>query len=309
MGNPLTLLDVGKLSEPVTKLIEVVANGVGVLYEPTRIVNKAKAEKKADIIKTEGEIEIDAMKARAKRRLDHQEMQRQRNIEGITQMAIDALPESVSKDEVDPDWVTQFFNFAQDISNEEVQLIWAKLLANEVAQPGTYSLRTLNTIRLFSQKEAVLFSNICRYIWKISLYQRENEDPEETIGLITMGNDYLKNRLGLTTEDHLAHLQSLGLIYFPPTKHVMVWKNDWATLNYFGHKIHLAYKRPDQAKVYIGDNERSPSYGIISLSPLGMEIKGLCTSEPDMQYFRFALEEYKSNQVIPSEGRFSITEE
>ena len=47
--------DVGNLTEPITKLVESVADAIGVLYEPTRIVKKAKAdaeERQEEILRT-----------------------------------------------------------------------------------------------------------------------------------------------------------------------------------------------------------------------------------------------------------------
>ena len=41
--------------------------------------------------------------------------------------------------------------------NLEMQLIWAQLLAGEVAEPGTFSLRTLQLVRNLQESDARLF--------------------------------------------------------------------------------------------------------------------------------------------------------
>jgi regulator of protease activity HflC (stomatin/prohibitin superfamily) len=41
------ILNIGDLAKPATVLIEKVSNAVGVLYEPKKIINKAKAEAEA----------------------------------------------------------------------------------------------------------------------------------------------------------------------------------------------------------------------------------------------------------------------
>lgn len=50
------------ITEPITELVKVVSNGIGILYEPRRIRKKAEAEAKALEItersKTNAEIEI-----------------------------------------------------------------------------------------------------------------------------------------------------------------------------------------------------------------------------------------------------------
>ena len=42
---------------------------------------------------------------------------------------------------------------------------WARLLAGEIQQPDTYSLRTLAVMDILSTKEAKLFARLCDYIW------------------------------------------------------------------------------------------------------------------------------------------------
>lgn len=54
-GNGFSLIDQKGLSEPVTKLVDTVSSGVGILYEPTRIRRKARAEADAAIILARGD--------------------------------------------------------------------------------------------------------------------------------------------------------------------------------------------------------------------------------------------------------------
>ena len=145
MADPIALI--GSLTEPITKLIETTSNGIGTLYEPTRIRKKAEAEAHAATvqahsevkvarIRVEGERELAELADRANERLAAKELRRQGNIEAIVTKAAHQLPDSVSKQPVDADWAVQFFNYAEDIGNEEVQFIWAGILAGEVNQPG-----------------------------------------------------------------------------------------------------------------------------------------------------------------------------
>ena len=50
MSNPL--VDLKGLSEPLTKLVEVVSQGIGTLYSPFGTVRQAKADAKSKIIHT-----------------------------------------------------------------------------------------------------------------------------------------------------------------------------------------------------------------------------------------------------------------
>ena len=51
------------------------------------------------------------------------------------------------------------------IDDEERRTWWARLLAGEIQQPETYSLRTLAVMDTLSTKEAKLFKKLCDYVW------------------------------------------------------------------------------------------------------------------------------------------------
>ncbi|MDE7210723.1 MAG: DUF2806 domain-containing protein [Lachnospiraceae bacterium] len=63
----------------------------------------------------------------------------------------------------DFDWFMRFYDAVGTVSDEEMQELWAKILAGEILQQGSYSLRTLETLRNLSKQEAVLFRKICSY--------------------------------------------------------------------------------------------------------------------------------------------------
>ena len=52
------------------------------------------------------------------------------------------------------------------IDDEDRRTWWARLLAGEIRQPGTYSLRTLAVMDTLSTKEAKLFTKVCDYVWE-----------------------------------------------------------------------------------------------------------------------------------------------
>ena len=68
------------------------------------------------------------------------------------------------KHEFDFDWFLRFFEGAGNISNEDMQTIWALVLAGEVQQQGTFSLRTLETLRNMTQSEALLVQKIAKLL-------------------------------------------------------------------------------------------------------------------------------------------------
>lgn len=103
---------------------------------------------------------------RTEQRLLQDEMKKQQNMDAIVANAAEELQgkEKVSETPVDEDWSTRFRNIAKDVSSEEMQFIWGKVLASEVENPGSFSLRTLETIRNLSKAEAASFQKIIPFI-------------------------------------------------------------------------------------------------------------------------------------------------
>lgn len=69
----------------------------------------------------------------------------------------EAGPE-VEEASINADWMNKFSSFAQDISDEDLQIIWGKLLAGEILRPGSFSLSTLRVISELDQSIANDFS-------------------------------------------------------------------------------------------------------------------------------------------------------
>jgi uncharacterized repeat protein (TIGR03899 family) len=154
--------------KPIEKLIEVISKGIGTIYKPRAIRKEAEAKAfEIEIIErakskalAEGkEIEAESIE-RIQDRLVHKELRRQENIDNVTQIAAQQLSqeETVSEEPVDEDWTTRFFNIVEDISDEEMQKLWGRILAGEVKQPKSYSLRTLELLKNLSKREADVFT-------------------------------------------------------------------------------------------------------------------------------------------------------
>ena len=92
-------------------------------------------------------------------RLAFQDSKRQSYIESISQKAALELREetSVPNERADTDWITRFFRIAEDITSEQMQALWRKVLAGEVKKPGTYALRKNDLLKNITQREAEIF--------------------------------------------------------------------------------------------------------------------------------------------------------
>lgn len=115
------------------------------------------------------------LQERAERRISMQRERQQQNLERIILLAQDYCPETVSQQEVDPDWFQQFCDLILDVSNGSMQQLWAKILAGEIASPGKFSLKTLHTLKRMSFKEAQALQQAA------SLTCRSRQDPSARI--------------------------------------------------------------------------------------------------------------------------------
>ena len=63
----------------------------------------------------------------------------------------------------DFDWLVRFYEAVGNISDAEMQDLWARILAGETAKPYPYSFKTIDTLRNMRKKDAELFVKICSH--------------------------------------------------------------------------------------------------------------------------------------------------
>ena len=68
-----------------------------------------------------------------------------------------------AKTTYDFDWFVRFYEAVGNISNEEMQELWAKILAGEIARPSSFSLKTIDVLRNISRNDAELFVKLCSH--------------------------------------------------------------------------------------------------------------------------------------------------
>ncbi|MFT0476002.1 DUF2806 domain-containing protein [Pseudomonas antarctica] len=207
MGEGFSLVDLKGVSKPITKLIQAVSKGIGAIYEPVSTVRNAKAEAKARLILAESDAALSEIKSRALERVNYREVRRQKNIDSIVKGAVCFLPDEVSTEEVDEDWIVDFFELAQDIGNADMQKIWSKLLAGETAKPGSFKPRTLGAVKLLTPQDAHMFTNMCSFSFLID----DDGGVERVMPIFSY--EYFQfvrsNGFSVTAE---SHMMSIGLL-------------------------------------------------------------------------------------------------
>jgi hypothetical protein len=155
-----------KLADTVQHVVELAAG-------PNRIRAKAQAHADAEayavVARAEALVTAGDIESRALARLRKRETRRQNNIEQIAEKAVLALPspDKVSDEQVSEDWTTRFFEECQDISDEQMQQVWGRILAGEVARPRSFSPRTLSIVRDMRRADATRFPALCDLAWGV----------------------------------------------------------------------------------------------------------------------------------------------
>ena len=248
------LVDLGKLPEPLTKLIEVVSSGVGTVFAPWSTVRQADADAEAKIIHAKADIEVERLWERAQSRLRHVETRRQANLERIAEEAKKALPDAVSEKPVDEDWILQFFETAKDVCDAEMQKLWARILAGEVASPQTYSKRTLQFLKTMDKDEAIAFVKYCGFAfvdpqgWPFVFSDPVTSDEMRKSFDTNYPFHFID--IGLVADDDFRQLSALNgqtLIYFdrkfkvntppPPTHGMMEQVYGYITFTQIGYEL------------------------------------------------------------------------
>lgn len=207
---------------------------------------------------------------RAANRISYQQNKKQLNLEIITAFAAEELKNEkpIEDRQVDEDWTTRFFNIAEDISSEEMQALWGKILAGEIKKPKSYSLRTLEVLKNLTKEEAEVFMKFAQAkVVAVATYFIYNEDNgkflEETFG-ITFSERLLLTELGLISSENNLEF---SLIPTLQNKHTVIFN--------CGNKGIVLYR-----------NENVPKQPIkvLLFTKVGIELSRLITQNTNINY-------------------------
>ncbi|UAA39352.1 TIGR03899 family protein [Paraneptunicella aestuarii] len=140
------------------------------------------------------------------RRKQVQQSRKLSNLERILEKALEFSPEQSSDEQVDLDWFFSFVDLAENIFSTTMQEIWGKIFAVEVSKPGTFSLRTLQTLKQLTQRDAKIFQNAV----SLTSRMKGENSPKILYGYYQKPN--LMTFLGLSKGQQL-NLAEYGLTY------------------------------------------------------------------------------------------------
>ena len=112
--------------------------------------------------------ELDRLLDNAINREIGEKVKQQENLEAVLAHMLEELKnfKNISDEPVDEDFVDRLVENAKRANKKEMRFIWSKILAQEVVEPGSFSLRTLEVVRNLNQEEAKIFQRVAAIVLK-----------------------------------------------------------------------------------------------------------------------------------------------
>ena len=272
------------------KLVEYTASGIGAVAGPMLAPWKVGREAKAKLIEAKGQadrlkliadaqaqarqhlvepdgagrgtLEIDA--SGVTQRIEFQEKKRQANIAATVRHAAAELGDAeVPEHEPDPDWTARFFDCVQDVSSEDMQKLWAKVLSGEVQGPGTTSLRTLDVLRNMTARDAAMFQEVCSYVILDFVFNCDEVETDHPA--LVFDNLLLLEHAGLINAD-TALMKEIKVAQKPNYRYLPY--QNWLL------------------RICASDQTTEVNIPEFLLTPTGRELLGLAERTPKMDYLK-----------------------
>lgn len=126
----------------------------------------------------------------------------------IISNAINNISKNANPDNLDVDWLNFFLSYAENISDEQMQLIWGKLLASKINGVSNINRKVLQIFSCIEKEDINVFCKLC------SMTFRNTKKEESIYPFIYMKkHPAYYNKLGIRRY-HLASLDNLGLIEY-----------------------------------------------------------------------------------------------
>ena len=280
-----SLIDTSGLAKPATMLIEKISNAFGRHFDPSQTVRIALAEGEANKIRAlseaETEIEVADLRARAADRILNEEMTRQENIENITKKAIPELTGNASPEDIEDDWITNFFDKCRIVSDDEMQELWAKVLAGQGNNPGSFSRKTVNLMADLDKRDARLFASLCRFAWIVD---------NRVLPLVLDIQHEIYNGCGINFQS-LGQLEVLGLVHFDDLSGFQLQNLPKRLIAFYGDRqVQLTLPK---------DSENELVLGKVLLTQSGLELLRVVRSSVVEGFFEYVSSKWASESLVP----------
>jgi len=275
-----SLISLEGISRPATVLIEKISEAVGGIFKPYQVVRLAKAEAEADQIQAQSQIQVTDLHRRAMHRFLEEEATKQSNIEAITQDALPLLAKESKPQDIENDWITNFFDKSRIVSDQDMQRLWSRVLAGEANTPGSFAKRTVNLLADLDKTDAELFTRLCGFCWMMGNPTPLIFDPQQD----------LYDQRGINFGS-ISHLESLGLVQFNSIAGFQLLK--------LPRNVTLFYYGTPAALTFPAEVDNSMAIGNVLLTRAGHQLAPVAGSSPVEGFYDYVYERWVSQGLAP----------
>lgn len=194
---------------------------------------------------------------------------------------------SFKEKKINDDWFGMYNDIAKNISDEEMQIIWAKILASECVKPNSISKKLLSILQVIDTETAKVFSNLCRY----GIYLDFNDGRHfffiPSKDMTDVDNvQSLKDYASISYVDEL-NLKSLGLIELDNNDKFRLENKSDMVFHYYNATIHVK------------SNGNNVNIGKIMFTNYGNQLANVLyddaeNQKPDGRFLEFLIEYFRS---------------
>lgn len=261
------LVEFNNISEPMAgvanNFIDKISQALGWLVKPKDLKLSIIEANKSIIEEIANRDDIDPLERAAIVSNYKKIIKEYKNQVDIVKIAIKDLSSNAQPNKVKDDWINYFFDKVKDVTEEDMKIIWGRILSGEFNKPNTYTKQLIHILSIMDSKLAKRFQKIrsscffsAPYLYTF-IYRTNGKE---------IRNIKRYQDMGIYISD-LKELDSLGLIQHRFSDfHSLVIKNK--VFDYGDKKIRLQ------------TDKRSMAIGNVSLTSMG---KQLCRIVP-MEY-------------------------
>jgi len=173
---------------------------------------------------------------------------------------------------LDPDWFAKWRNYAQDVSKEEMQRLWARVLKQEVKSANSFTLHTMDFLSRMSRSDAELISTLGEFVLENRYVYAGSKEVLEGAGIDL---------------DKLLYLSDLGILIQVTGLNMLQ-----ATINFSNRTsegdICGILSSYNKAIVMVPKDLDPENVGIsiYPLSIIGQELMQLASCAPNIEYLK-----------------------
>lgn len=161
---------------------------------------------------------------------------------------------------VDDEWLGMYDDISKNVSDKDMQAVWAKILASKCEDEHSVSKKLLQILQVMNSNDAEYFSYLCSHSVMCFNPAEKEEYP------IFLYPDAIEDKLKVYDEKYinygyLTDFSSLGLINYNSSADTIIYKKaDLLIMNYYGEKIN------------INSSDGKINIGVITYTSCGVEL-------------------------------------